>query len=205
MDGTLVDSTPVVERAWTWWAQRHQLSLTKVLLFSHGRPTAATFAQFLPGVDHTSELQEMLDFEETELSGIVPIPGAATVLRALTEEAWGVVTSATRKLAVTRIGVAGLPLPKVLIPVDEIQKGKPDPEGYLLAAQKLGVDSKDCIVFEDTSPGIQAGLNAGMRVVGLLTTMTAQNLLHQPLINNFLDVHVETLASGFEITLTNRA
>jgi mannitol-1-/sugar-/sorbitol-6-phosphatase len=90
MDGTLVDSTPVVERAWTWWAQRRQLSLREVLLFSHGRPTAATFEQFLPGVDHTFELKEMLAFEETELSGVVPIPGADAVLRAVGQRAWAV-------------------------------------------------------------------------------------------------------------------
>lgn len=201
MDGTLVDSTPVVERGWSWWAQRHQLSLKEVLLFSHGRPTAATLEHFLPGVDHTAELKEMLAFEETELSGVVPIPGAEAVLRAVGQRPWAVVTSAPRNLAVTRIRAAGLPLPGVLIPADEIQQAKPEPEGYLLAAERLGIHPKDCVVFEDTVPGIQAGLSAGMRVVGLLTTTTARYLKHEPLIKNFLDVQVTTLATGFEITL----
>jgi sugar-phosphatase len=47
-----------------------------------------------------------------------------------------------------------MPLPKVIVPVDEIRNSKPDPEGFLQAAKQLGVAPKDCIVFEDTRPGI---------------------------------------------------
>jgi sugar-phosphatase len=199
MDGTLVDSTAVVERGWAWWATRHQLPLEEILRFSHGRPTAATYEHFLPGIDHTAELAEMLAFEETELHGITAVPGAEKVIAATQQGAWAVVTSATRKLALARIAAAGLPLPEVLVPVDEIKKGKPDPEGFLLAAKRLGVNPKECLVFEDTSPGIQAGLNAGMQVIGLLTTMTAQDLAHQPLTRDFRDVRVTALVAGFEV------
>jgi sugar-phosphatase len=199
MDGTLVDSTAVVERGWAWWATRHQLPLEEILRFSHGRPTAATYEHFLPEIDHTAELAEMLAFEETELHGITAVPGAEKVIAATQQGAWAVVTSATRKLALARIAAAGLPLPEVLVPVDEIKKGKPDPEGFLLAAKRLGVNPKECLVFEDTSPGIQAGLNAGMQVIGLLTTMTAQDLAHQPLTRDFRDVRVTALVAGFEV------
>ena len=181
MDGTLVDSTAVVERAWAWWAKRHHVPLEDLLRFSHGRPTLSTFEHFLPGVDHTLELEEMLAHEETELDGVRAVLGAEAAVRAAQQGAWAVVTSAPRTLAVTRIRAAGLPVPRVLVPIDEILKGKPDPEGFLLAAEKLGVDPKQCLVFEDTRPGIEAALNAGMQVIGLLTTMTADDLAHQPL------------------------
>src|SRR5436305_13763420 len=59
MDGTLVDSTHVVEAAWDWWAKRHKIPRETVLSFSHGRPTIATMEHFLPGQDHADELQEM--------------------------------------------------------------------------------------------------------------------------------------------------
>ena len=59
MDGTLVDSTTVVELAWRRWAARHHLALQTVLSFSHGRPTIATMEHFFPGRDHTGELKEM--------------------------------------------------------------------------------------------------------------------------------------------------
>ncbi len=85
---------------------------------------------------------------------------------------------------------AGLPLPKVIVAVDEIQNGKPHPEGFLCAADRLGVPPNECLVFEDTRPGIDAGLNAGMQVVAILTTVPARELRHRPLIRDFRDVTI---------------
>jgi sugar-phosphatase len=111
------------------------------------------------------------------------------------------VTSARRRLAETRIITAGLPLPTVLVPVDEIRHGKPDPEGFLHAAERLGVAPEECIVFEDTRPGIDAGLRAGMQVVGLLTTHSAQELRYQPLIGDFRDVAIRREGEFLRIEL----
>ena len=88
MDGTLVDSTSVVERAWGSWAKRHDIPLEAVLSFSHGRPTIATMEHFLPGQDHAPELYEMNRYEETELEGILPVPGAMQVVHALQQHRW---------------------------------------------------------------------------------------------------------------------
>ncbi len=166
MDGTLVDSTQVVELAWGSWAVRHKIPLEDVLSFSHGRPTIATLEHFLPGRDHSEELEELSCFEETQTEGILAVPGAAELLHTLQKQnhPWAIVTSAWRKLAETRV-----------IAVDEIRNGKPDPEGFLHAAEQLGVAPEECIVFEDTRPGIDAGLSAGMQVVGLLTTYSAKS------------------------------
>src|SRR5581483_1146608 len=81
MDGTLVDSTCIVEQAWGWWAARHNLPLETVLTFSHGRPTIATMEHFFPARDHTEELNEMDRYEETNLDGIGAVPGAAQIVR----------------------------------------------------------------------------------------------------------------------------
>lgn len=205
MDGTLVDSTSVVERAWAWWARRHRFDLDEILRFSHGRPTVATLEHFLPRRDHTAELDEMSRFEEGELEGIAAVPGAEAVVRAVMGGPWAIVTSAWRSLAVARVASAGLSVPDVVVPVDEIERGKPDPEGYLKAAAALGVAPPDCLVFEDTRPGIEAGLNAGMQVVGLLTTMPAEDLRHRPLICDFRGVSVKRSASGFEFLLPGDA
>jgi sugar-phosphatase len=190
MDGTLVDSTRVVERAWSRWATRHDIPLDVVLSFSHGRPSIATMEHFFPGRDHALEQEEMARFEETEFEGIVAVPGALAAIHALGDLPWAIVTSAWRSLAESRLKAAGLPLPKLLVPIDEIGRGKPDPEGFLEAAKRLFVPPKDCIVFEDTRPGIEAGLSAGMQVVGLLTTVPAQQLYHRPLVRNFLDITI---------------
>jgi sugar-phosphatase len=198
MDGTLVDSTQVVEAAWRSWAARHNLHLSDVLSFSHGRPTISTLEHFLPGRDHSHELEELAIFEETQTEGILAVPGAAEAVHALQtlNHPWAVVTSAWRKLAETRVLAAGLPLPTVIVPIDEIQNGKPDPEGFLHAAAQLGVAPEDCVVFEDTRPGIDAGLRADMQVVGLLTTYSSQQLQHRPAIRDFRDVEIRT-ESGF--------
>jgi sugar-phosphatase len=206
MDGTLVDSTPVVEQAWSSWAARHGIPLEAVLQFSHGRPTIDTLEHFLPGRDHDDELKGLEHFEETQLEGILPIPGASQVVRAVRYKPWAVVTSARRSLAEARISAAGLTLPKVMIPVDEIRCGKPNPEGFLRAAELLGIVPEECVVFEDTRPGIEAGLNAGMQVVGLLTTLAADQLRHQPLIRDFRDVVIQSEGGeGLRIELRDQS
>jgi sugar-phosphatase len=203
MDGTLVDSTQVVERAWGSWATRHNIPLKDVLSFSHGRPTIATLEHFLPGCNHSEELKELAHFEETQTEGVLAVPGAAELLHSLQAQncRWAVVTSAWRKLAEIRIIAAGLPLPEVIVPIDEISNGKPDPEGFRQAAANLGVAPEECIVFEDTRPGIDAGLTAGMQVVGLLTTCSSEQLRHWPLIFDFRDVEIQTKGGSLRIEL----
>jgi mannitol-1-/sugar-/sorbitol-6-phosphatase len=202
MDGTLVDSTSIVERAWGRWAALHGLPLDAVLSFAHGRPTIATLQHFLPERDHTVELEEMDRYEETQMEGILAVPGATQVLQAIAGHSWAIVTSAWRTLAEARISAAGLPIPKVMIPVDEIRNGKPHPEGFLQAARLLGVPPEQCLVFEDTRPGIEAGVSAGMQVVGLLTTTTADHLKHRPLIRDFRDVTIQADGELIKVALT---
>ncbi|MGA7239449.1 MAG: HAD-IA family hydrolase [Bryobacteraceae bacterium] len=204
MDGTLVDSTSVVERAWGWWAARHKIPLEAVLLFSHGRPAIATLEHFLDRRDHAKELEELAHYEEEQVEGILAVPGASQVLHGVKNHPWAIVTSAWRTLAEARVTAAGLPLPKVIVPVDEIRNGKPHPEGFLLAAERLGVRPAECLVFEDTRPGIEAGLSAGMQVVGLLTTVPAHQLAHRPLIRDFRDVTIKADGEELKLGLTDR-
>ncbi|MEZ2345527.1 HAD-IA family hydrolase [Terriglobus sp. RCC_193] len=201
MDGTLVDSTAVVEQGWAKWASRYGLQLDSILRFSHGRPASATMEHFLPGQDHAADIAELVVHEETNLQGVIAIPGAAEFVNAVQGHPWAIVTSAWRKLATARVGAAGLPIPEVLVPVDEISKGKPDPEGFLKAAETLGVQPKDCLVFEDTRPGIDAALRAGMQVVGLLTTMPAEQLQHELLVQDFRSVSIVPQGDRLAVSL----
>jgi mannitol-1-/sugar-/sorbitol-6-phosphatase len=167
MDGTLIDSTAVVEHLWTLFCQEHGVDAEQLLPFSHGRPTRQTLERFLPTIPpHEREaIAVELDHRElVTLDGIVEVPGARQLLESL-EVPWAVVTSATRELAVRRMAAAGLPLPEVLVPADEIERGKPHPDGFLTAAEHLGVPAAECVVLEDSEPGIRAGLEAGARVV----------------------------------------
>ena len=199
MDGTLVDSTAVVESAWRWWAERHKLPLIEVLAFSHGRPTIATMKHFRPGADIRAEAAEMERYEENRIDGIVAVAGAGAAVHEAQKGRWGVVTSAPRLLAERRLAGAGFPVPSVLVPADEIEQGKPDPEGYRKAAQLLNVAPSECVVFEDTRPGIEAAQAAGMKAIGLLTTFPAEALGCVWVIRNFLDIRVERAGEGFRV------
>ncbi len=199
MDGTLVDSTPVVESAWGWWAERHQLPLSEVLAFSHGRPTIATMEHFRPGADIQVEAAEMERYEVNRIDGIVAVAGAIAAVHEAQKGPWGVVTSAPRLLAERRLAAAGFPVPSVLVPADEIERGKPDPEGYRKAARLLNVAPSECVVFEDTRPGIEAARAAGMTAIGLLTTFPAEALGCVWAVRNFLDIRVERTGDGFRV------
>lgn len=202
MDGTLVDSTPVVEQGWANWAEKYDLSLKSVLAFSHGRPARATMEHFFPAKDHTVDLEALAAHEESTLEGISAIPGAELFVKKLSGFPWAIVTSAWRKLALARITSAGLPIPDVLVPVDEIEKGKPDPEGFLKAAALLNIPPQECLVFEDTRPGIDAALRAGMSVVGLLTTTGREQLNHSLLVEDFRSVSLVPQNNHLSVTIT---
>jgi sugar-phosphatase len=119
--------------------------------------------------------------EQSTMAGVVEVPGARDILATI-DLPWAVVTSAPRELAVRRMVAAGLPVPEVLVPADEIDRGKPDPEGYLRAADLLGVEPAECVVFEDAEPGVRAALRSGARVivVGALESSYSDGLARVP-------------------------
>lgn len=171
MDGVLLDSTPAVARVWHRWAVEHRFDPEEVVRAAHGRPSISTIRQYLPGSDLAVENREVERREIADLEGVVPLPGAIELLRALSPDRWGIVTSCTGPLARVRVRAGGLPWPKVLITSDDIKRGKPDPEPYLRAAELLGVAPSDCVVVEDAPAGVEAGKAAGCRVIAFGTTM----------------------------------
>jgi sugar-phosphatase len=179
LDGTLVDSTAVVERTWRSFAGRHCLDAELILAVAHGRRTEETVAEFAPaGVDIRAEVQRLIAQEIVDTEGIVAIPGATHLLASLPEGRWAVVTSAGQELAAARMGAAGLPVPSVLISADDVTTGKPSPEGYLAAAGRLGVRPEQTIVFEDAEAGVLAARASGARtvVVGACAAPTTEGL-----------------------------
>ena len=168
MDGTLLDSHVGVERVWEAWAHRHGLDWPQLLANLHGRRMEDTIRRnATPGMDIAAECAWVLEQELRVNDGIVPIAGARALLSALPPERWTVVTSATRALAEHRLRLTGLPSPRRLLPGDEIQRGKPDPQGYSMGIQALGIAPAEAVVFEDARVGIQAGRAAGARVLAI--------------------------------------
>lgn len=170
MDGTMIDSNPIVEVTWGEFCDRHGFDLAELLRFSHGRLTLDTVRHYLPGESLESAramVADMLAKEMTMNDKVLPIAGASELLRRATEVGlpWALVTSATHDLAKIRFHYAQLPWPNVVVTAENVTAGKPSPEGYLAAAAQLGIAAEDCVVFEDAAPGVAAGLAAGAEVI----------------------------------------
>ncbi|MFG2000003.1 HAD-IA family hydrolase [Spirillospora sp. NPDC048911] len=177
-DGTLVDSTPLIERAAHVWAGGYGIDAEEFLAGSHGRRTSDRIAEFLPPAE-VRAATERLDGLEAELlaeGGVVALPGVLALLGSMNGLPWAIVTSMDNGQLAARTRVAGVPLPEVIVTADDVTHGKPNPEGYLLAARRLGVRPADCVVVEDAPAGIRAGKEAGATVIAVTTSHPAGEL-----------------------------
>ena len=200
MDGTLVDSTVVVELVWARFAERFGLDLAEILKTSHGRRMEDSILRFGPeGVDVEAQKKDLSDYEFVTTEGVVAVPGAPEFVRSLPGDHIAVVTSAGRDLATMRMLSVDVPMPVVLVGAEDVTSGKPHPEPYLTAAAALGANPGDTVVFEDADAGIEPGLAAGMRVivVGDAAGQIARDL---PRIRDYRQI--SATVDGGRITLT---
>ena len=176
MDGVLVDSALAVERVWREWAAEHGLDPAMVVAQAHGRRSVETLRAVAPHMDAERENIIVEQREIEDKAGVTALPGADRLLRALPAVRFAIVTSATRPLAVARLGYAGLPVPENLVTADAVTHGKPSPAPYLKGAALLAISPPDCLVFEDTPAGIASARAAGMRVIAVGHTYPVQEL-----------------------------
>ncbi len=177
MDGVLISSIASAERCWKLWAKDYGVPEWQDVTIPHGIPARDIVRHLAAWVDVAEGLRRIEDMEIEDVSDIITLPGARELLESLPLERWAIVTSATDRLLIARLRAAGLPQPERLISANMVKQGKPHPEPYLLGAARLGVEAADCLVFEDAPSGVQAGVAAGARVVGVLGTTPAQTLL----------------------------
>ena len=171
MDGTLVDSDDSVDRAWIAWSHRYGVEPDAALAIAHGAPANVTVRRLRPDLTEEEVAEaatDQLRMQYEDLGDVVPTPGALRLVEVLGRRGlpWAIVTSADRRLAATRLRRVGVS-PPVLVTVEDVSAGKPDPEGYLRAAAILGVPPEQCVVVEDTEVGLQAGRSAGASTAGV--------------------------------------
>jgi sugar-phosphatase len=176
MDGTLIDSTAVVVRSWVRWAQEHDVDPRRLQGF-HGVPAAAIVAELLPAHRHEDAVARITELELGDTDGIDVLPGAAEALAALAPDRSAIATSCTAPLASARIAASGLVAPRVLVTADDVERGKPHPDPVLLAAERLGVDPRDCLVVEDAPGGLAAARAAGCSTLAVVTTTPREELV----------------------------
>ncbi|XVQ13721.1 HAD-IA family hydrolase [Spirillospora sp. CA-255316] len=182
VDGTLVDSTPLVERAARLWAPEYGIDAEEFLEGAHGRRTSDRVADFLPPERVRAATEHLDALEAAEVEGVTAIAGARELLAGMDGLPWAVVTSMDPAQLKARAGAAGIPLPEVVVTASDVSVGKPDPSGYLLAARRLGVDPRDCVVVEDAPAGVRAGRAAGATVLAVTTSHEASELTEADLL-----------------------
>jgi len=176
MDGVLMDSTPSVERVWRNWAAQHGLDPDRIAPLAHGRRSIETIRAVAPELDAEKENVIVEQMEIDDNDGVTALPGAAELVAHLPPDRFAIVTSATRPLAVARLGYAVIPVPRHMITADDVTHGKPSPEPFLKGAALLGFAPEDCLVFEDSPAGIASARSAGMKTIALQTTYPADQL-----------------------------
>lgn len=172
LDGTLVDSLPAVERAWINWALSRDVSPQEVLAFIHGKQAITSLRHFMAGESEETIQQEFLKLEQieaTDTEGVTALPGAHLLLSELNRQniPWAIVTSGSMPVASARHKAALLPEPEVFITAEQVKHGKPQPDAYLLGAERLGLAPEECVVVEDAAAGVMAGLAAGCKVIAV--------------------------------------
>ncbi len=195
MDGTLIDSTPAVARAWSTWAQEHDLTAEE-LAGHHGMPSARIVRKLLPEHRHESAIERINALEIDDVHDIVVLPGAADALAALTSARNAIATSCTMPLAQARIAAAELIAPSVLVTADQVAHGKPAPDPFLLAAERLGVAPERCLVVEDAPAGLTAAAAAGCYRLAVITTTPEEELEADGIVRNLGDVEFQVTADG---------
>ena len=213
MDGTLIDSGPAVERSWNTLFSEVGVDI-EFGAQHHGKPARQVLGEVLPGLGedelaaahHRVEQLEISDVDE-----IVVLPGSERLLGELDAAAetlgrptWTIVTSCTRDLFEARWARTGLPVPAGLVTADQVTRGKPDPEPYLLGAERLGADPAASIVIEDSIGGLRSGASAGSRTVAVTSTTPAGDLapLADALVTSLDDLEVRI--DGTELLLARR-
>jgi sugar-phosphatase len=200
MDGVLVSSLGSVERSWTKWGAMRNVDGALAIKTAHGQRAIETVRKLRPDLNDIEELKLIEEIEIADKDDIEVLQGVQGILAALPEKYWTIVTSATEKLARSRLGYAGLAVPSHIITADMVTDGKPHPEPYLKGAALLGLKPEDCLVIEDSSSGAIAGHAAGCKVLATLFSHTTKELAAADwIVQSLEDVTVRAKEDGVEV------
>ena len=200
MDGTLIDSIPVVVRSWLRWAEEEGVDPRRLVGF-HGVPARGIAEKLLPPERVDAAVERIEAIETADTDGITILPGALAALAALSgDDLCAIATSCTRVLADARIAATALPVPRVVVTASDVDRGKPHPGPFLLAAQRLGVDPAHCLVVEDAPGGLEAARAAGCATLAVTTTTEPADLVADAVVATLADVRFERAGGRVLVT-----
>ena len=199
-DGTLANSMASMHRAYALWAVEYGVDLETLRQYT-GRPAEAVARALLPPDIAPAAGRRIDELEVSDTEGVVALPGAADAFAAIPTHRRAIATSCTTALLDARLAATGLPRPEVIVTRDQVERGKPAPDSFLLAAERLGVDPARCLVCEDAPAGVAAARAAGMPVLGVLTEHRAEELAADWAVQSLADVVFEDTVGGVRVRL----
>ncbi|WP_233551257.1 HAD-IA family hydrolase [Amnibacterium setariae] len=202
MDGTLIDSTPAVDRAWATWEERWGVRLG-VRASALGRPARDIVAERVPAADAEAAFRDIERLEVADTEGIEVLPGVRDLLAALPADRWAVATSCSAPLAAARLAATAIE-PPVLVTASDTALGKPNPDPYVEAARRLGVPASECLVVEDAVAGVTAGRAAGCATLGVLGSVPGDALGADAVAHDLAAVSVRVEGALLRVTVAPR-
>jgi sugar-phosphatase len=200
MDGVLISSIEAAVRNWKRWAKRYGVPNPDEFVIPHGVRSIDLVKMLRPDIDPQEGQRVIEDMEVEDVADLKVLPGVKALLESLPPERWAIVTSATRRLLLARLKAAGLPIPERIITGEMVERGKPDPEPYRRGAELLGFRPDECVVVEDAPAGVGAGKAAGCRVLGVLGSHSAAELVEADWVVGSLEgLAVSTSLDGLEL------
>lgn len=164
-DGVLVDSHAAAAEAWAQWASEFAPQFNWDVPENAGRRAEDKVREQVAPELFAVANDRINELEQLTAGQTVALPGAVELIHSLAAGTWTVCTSANVNLGRARLLAAGLLVPEALVTGDDVARGKPHPDPYLLGAQRLGFAPEDCVVFEDASAGAVAAIAAGVGLV----------------------------------------
>ncbi|TQW00268.1 hypothetical protein V2A60_001369 [Cordyceps javanica] len=181
MDGTIIDSTPGIEKHWHTIGNEIGVDPVTILKTSHGRRSIDVLQILAPeraNWEYVAKVEGQIPVLYAHLA--TEIPGARQLLDSMIEVAapWAIVTSGTKPLVHGWLSRMNLTIPEHLVTAESVPQGKPDPTCYRMGLDKLHLSDAagDVLVLEDSPAGIKAGKAAGCKVIGLVTSHTAEQV-----------------------------
>lgn len=171
MDGTIVDSIPAVEAAWRLWAVEYDVPAPGAEM--HGKTArAVVVGSGLPPERHVAAEDRLVEIEARPGQVLDALPGARALIDSLPSGRWGIVTSASRPVALARYAATGMPEPDFRITGDDVARSKPAPEPFEKGVQELRARGHEgaALAFEDTVAGATSARGAGCLTIAVVGT-----------------------------------
>lgn len=197
MDGVIADTAPYHLKAWQDVFRERGVDFTEEDFRRNFGQRNDTIIRNTLGQDTSQSEEDVIagdkerNFRRRVRQNIKPLPGAIKLIKLLKEHGFSMALASSAPMENIRLVIRGLGIEnsfQAIVSGREVTEGKPSPQGFLLAAERLGVEPKDCVVIEDAIAGVTAAKRAGMYCLAVTSTHPRHSLTEADLVVDTLEV-----------------